>query len=260
MWNIIKAQNYQTKNDLLVIISLLLFSMATIFSPLLNYPNLNFSDLTGSMYAVNSEKSFLFFLVLIITTRICGWDQSDKTINYEVLVGHSRGNVYTARIIASFIWIIPAYAIIFFAPTGICTAINGWGHSADFSNVMLRYLLSLLPLCRLVCEFAMMTFFVKKGGISTVLGFVIIEGVAMAESIIGSESDFSLTWQFGISNGVALWTFEDYSYGYVDGIDVVVFDTALEPSLVVGTAAASLTIGALSLLIGSVFFKKTDMK
>lgn len=260
MWNIIKAQNYQTKNDLVVIISLLLFSLATIFSPLLNYPNLSFSEWTGSMYAVNSEKSLMFFLVLIITTRICGWDQSDKTINYEVLVGHSRGSVYAARILASFIWIIPVYAIIFFAPIGICTAINGWGHSADFSNVILRYLLSLLPLCRLVCEFAMMTFLLKKGSISTVLGFVIIQGVAMAQAIINSESDFSLTWQFGVSNCMELWTFEDYSYGYVDGIDVVVFDTVLEPSLIIGTTAASLIVGALCLLIGSVFFKKTDMK
>lgn len=260
MWNIIKAQNYQTKNDLIVILSLLFFGVTTIFTPLFIDPSLSFSDLTGSVYAVSSDKSMLLFMIVIVTTRICGWDQSDKTINYEVLVGHSRVTIFFSRIITSFIWTIPVCVIVLFVPLGFCSAINGWGHSADFSWVMIRYLLALLPLCRMICEFAMITFLLKNGGLSTILCFMLVEGIAIADAIIDFGANFSVTWLFGVSNIMALFILEDYSYGYVNGKDVIVYDTALKPSMIIGTVAVSVLVSAACLIIGNVFFKKTDMK
>lgn len=260
MRNIIRALNYQTRNDLVVIVSLLFFGAASVISPVLNFSGLAFSEMTGSMYAVSSDKSLMIFLILIITTRICGWDQSDKTINYELFAGHSRMAIYFGRIIASLMWVIPVCAVLMLAPVGVCTVINGWGYSADLSGVMLRYLLAFLPVFRLVCEFALLSFLLKNGGGSTILGFILVEGVAIAGSFLSYGENISLNWQLGVLNFICLSGFPDYSYGYVNGEDVMVFDTAIESSVITGTVAASLLVGAACLVIGSVYFKKTDMK
>lgn len=260
MRNIIRALNYQTRNDLVVIVSLLFLGAFSVISPVMNFSAITFSEMTGSMYAVSSDKSMMIFLMLIITTRICGWDQSDKTINYELFAGHSRMAIYFGRIIASFIWVVLVCAVLMLAPVGVCTAINGWGHSADLSGVMLRYLLVFLPIFRLVCEFALLSFLLRNGGLSTILGFIIVQGVALTDSFLSYGENISLNWQFGVLNFINLSGFPDYSYGYVDGKDVMVFDTAIESSVVTGTVAASLLVGAACLVIGSIFFKKTDMK
>ncbi|MGN0599643.1 MAG: hypothetical protein ACI4JK_07080 [Oscillospiraceae bacterium] len=260
MRNIIRALNYQTRNDLVVIISLLFFGIFSVISPLINYSGLAFSEMTGSMYAVSSDKSLIIFLILIITTRICGWDQSDKTINYEIFAGHNRMAVYFGRITASFIWVVPVCAVLMFVPMGVCTAINGWGYSADFSGIMLHYLLVFLPIFRLVCEFALLSFLLKNGGASTILGFILVDAAAIADSILSSMGSISLKWQLGTLNFMCLSGFLDYSYGYADGEDVMVFDTSIESSFIIGTVAASLLVGAACLVIGSIFFKKTDMK
>ena len=129
MWNIIKAQNYQTRNDIVVIAALIFIGALSIISPYFNGLNIPFSEITGSIYAVNSEKTFLLFILLIVTTRVCGWDQSDKTINYEILAGHNRLAVYFGRIITSIIWVTVSCAVLLFGPLAVCTVINGWGYT-----------------------------------------------------------------------------------------------------------------------------------
>ena len=260
MWNIIKAQNYQTRNDIIVIAALIIIGIMSVISPLFNGLNIPFSELTGSIYAVNSDKSFLLFIILIITTRVCGWDQSDKTINYEILAGHNRAAVYFGRIITSIIWVTAVCAVLMFGPLAVCSVINGWGYSADFNGVMLRYVLSFLPIIRVTCELALLTFILRKGGLSGILGYLLIDGVVIADSIISMETDSKLTWQFGETNLMCVSGFSDFSYGYVNGEDIEVFETALDPSLILGTIAASVIVGAACLIIGSVIFRKSNMK
>lgn len=260
MWNIIRAQNYQTRNDLVVIVSLLLIGILAVISPLFNVVGVPFSDFTGSFYAVNSDNTFLLFIVLIITARVCGWDQSDKTINYELLAGHNRSAVFFGRIITTFIWVGASCAVLTFVPLGVCSAINGWGYSADFSWVMIRYLLAFLPLFRITFELALLTFLLRSSGLSIVLGYLLIDVVVIADSILSVESDIEITWQLGVTNLMRVTGFPDYSYGFVNGEDVIVFESALDQSFIIGTIAASVLVGAACLIIGLVLFKKRDMK
>ncbi|MGN0650484.1 MAG: hypothetical protein ACI4KM_08620 [Oscillospiraceae bacterium] len=258
MLNIIKAQNYQARNDLVIVVALLFIGVIYVLSPQLN--NVPFSELTGSMYAVNSEKTFLLFIVLFITARICGWDQSDKTINYEILAGHGRAAVYFGRIITCLIWTLASCAVLMFAPLGFCSAVNGWGYSADFSWVMIRCLLAFLPIIRVTLELALFTFLLRSSGLSIVLGYLLIEFSALADFLFGMDSDSGISWALGVPNLMHVAGFSDYSYGYVNGEDVVVYNSALEPPLIFGTVAASVIVGAVCLLLGYVVFKKRDMK
>lgn len=258
MLNIIKAQNYQTRNDIVVVASLLIIGVLSVISPMFN--GIRFSDLTGSVYAINSEKMFLLFLVLIITVRVCGWDQSDKTINYEILAGHGRKAVYFGRIIVSLIWSLISCAVLMFVPLGVCSAINGWGYSADFTWVMIRYLLAFLPIIRVTLELALLTFILRSSGLSLVLGYLLIDFSAMAEMLMDEKTANRFFWVLGVPNLMRITGFPDYSYGYVNGEDVIIFDSALSPSLIIATIAASVLVSAACLLLGCIAFKKRDMK
>ncbi|MGN0679671.1 MAG: hypothetical protein ACI4JS_08425, partial [Oscillospiraceae bacterium] len=174
--------------------------------------------------------------------------------------GHNRFAVYFGRIITSLIWVGAASVVLMFVPLGICSAINGWGYSADLSWVMIRNLLAFLPIFRVTCELSLFTFLVRSSGLSAILGYLLINGVVLADSIFRIESDIELTWHFGVTNLMCVTGFPDYSYGYVNGEDVIVYETALDHSLIIGTAAASVLIGAACLAIGYVLFKKRDMK
>ncbi|MBP1549570.1 MAG: hypothetical protein J6A05_06155, partial [Oscillospiraceae bacterium] len=102
MRNIIKALNYQTRTDNVTYYSILLGIFLTIFG-MLDF------DMTGSEYvALNGESISLLpvFLILMLGVRILGWDYADKTMNYEILSGHHRREVYFARVIVAHIWCI----------------------------------------------------------------------------------------------------------------------------------------------------------
>lgn len=258
MRNVIRAQNYQAKNDIVIIATLLIFGILTVISPLFN--EIPFSEWTGSIYAVNSDKTILLYIVLIITTRVCGWDQSDKTINYELLAGHSRLSVFLGRIITSFIWAGVPCIVLMFVPLAVFSLINDWGYSVDLSWVIIRYLLAVLPILRVICELALLAFVIRNGGLSTILGFVFIGIIVILTMVIETVADKEMTWQLGVSNLMTLSGFSDYSFGYINGEDVMIYNSSLEPSVIAGTIAASVFMGGVSLLIGGVIFKKTDIK
>lgn len=258
MWNIIKAQNYQTRNDIVVIVALICVGAISVVSPMLN--GISLDNITGSVYAVNSDKTFLVFVALIFTSRICGWDQSDKTINYELLAGHDRSAVYFGRIIATLIWVTISSAVLMIAPLGIFTAINGWGYSAELSWVLIRYLLALLTIIRVTFEFALLTFILRSSGLSLVLGYLLIVGALFLDIIFSMDTDKNKSWLLGVTNLMHVTGFPDYSFGYVNGEDVIVYESTLDATLIVGTTAASVLVGAVCLIIGNVLFRKRDMK
>lgn len=258
MLNIIKAQNYQTRNDIVVVASLLTLGMLCVISPLFNGVRLD--GITGSVYAMNSEKTFMLIIVLFITARVCGWDQSDKTINYEILAGHGRTAVYFGRIIVSLIWSLVSCAVLMFLPLGIFSAINGWGYSADFSWAMIRCLLAFLPIIRVALELALLTFLLRSSGLSIVLGYLLVEFSAMADMLMDEKTANKFFWALGVPNLMHVTGYTDYSFGFVDGEDVIVFESALSPSMIIGTVAASVIVSVVCLLLGYIAFKKRDMK
>lgn len=106
MRNIIKALNYQTKTDNVTYYSL----FVVLFLAVISFIDADLSELTGSMYIAAMGESYFallpVFVILMLGVRILGWDYGDKTMNYEILSGHHRREVYFARVIVSHIWCI----------------------------------------------------------------------------------------------------------------------------------------------------------
>lgn len=263
MHNIIKALNRQTLRDKFLIVAVV-FSIFTAAFPFIMYlgSQLDFSDYTGSLYVTLMSSSYPVMLpiaILILSTRITGWDYADKTMNYEILSGHSRSEVYWSRVLVSICWCMGLSIIFIFLPIILLTIINGWGYSMEVGDAVKSCLLILLPLLRTTCEFMLFTFLIGNCYVGLLIGWFYIE----ISSVIGMVFEQyhiidKCTWQIATTNIATLLTFNG-KFGYVNGEDVEVYEAMLDPSLVSGTIIASLLISAGCVLLGYLIFRKRDI-
>ena len=228
MRNIIKALNYQTRTDNVTYYSILLAIFLTIFG-MLDF------DMTGSEYvALNGESISLLpvFLILMLGVRILGWDYADKTMNYEILSGHHRREVYFARVIVSHIWCIAFCVGFMLIPVLVFTLINGWGETMDFGGMAFRFALAIFPMIRIVCQYVLLVFLVKSAYVAWAAGYLLSLFSMFIPMLFEELMQIKFTYQFANTNLMKLFTFNQ-SIGYVNGEDVTICHTELEPSVII---------------------------
>lgn len=260
MINIIKAQNYQIKGDIVIISTFLLCLVIPFLGILLDVENPG--EMTGSMCLITMGEGYAMILAVvsvIFTGRICGWDFADKTMNYEVLSGHSRWSVYWGRVLASLFWGLIAGIVIMALPLMVMTLLHGWGQSVEFGTVFPRLLLLVLTQGRLICELVLLTFLFKNGYVSMILGWVFYASGVVFSIVIEESFDIQMDVQFVSTNMSGLMQFDNYSSQYIGGQDVMVFEGGIAQALVGKTVLWSLVVGALCLLAGFLYFRKCDL-
>lgn len=263
MQNIIKALQYQTRRDNVTYYAF----FALILGYLLVFSDLNGAlNLTGSEYFSYSMATFcipVVMFIIIITTRICGWDYADKTMNYEILIGHNRKEVFFSRIWVSFLWCMPIAVLGFILPPFVLSLINGWGIRMDMGDMILRCALSILVIFRMYCECVLLTFLTKSCYIGLLVSFLFIEmggTVPMWLEEIGGIKVGNFVTAFSMANFVDLVTPVKYGWEYINGKDEMVFDMTVDPSFAAVTIIVSLVAGIGCILISYLYFKKSDMK
>ncbi len=259
MWNIMKAQNYQTKGDNLVILVLLAGFLLPTGAVLIDF---DVSELSGSLFMAQLGSvlpSFLGMVLVILVSRICGWDAGDKTINYEILAGHSRAEVYFGRVIMSVIWGLGSGIAMLVLPVLGITLINGWGDSMNPGNAAVHCVLFLFPMLRLICEFAMLTFLMRDCYKAMLVGWVFFAVSVIGIMVYEELMDRVLTLQLVITNMRQVIGFDNYKLEYIEGEDIPVYMTGMDAPLVIGTILVSLLVGGACLAIGYAVFKKQDM-
>lgn len=257
MGNIIKAMNYQIKNDKVTYFCVLL----ALFLSCSNLIGSDLSEVTGSSFigmAGDMTALLPMFGILILSVRICGWDYTDKTINYEILSGHIRRDVYFARVIAAHVWCILICLACMIVPVLIFTAVNGWGDTMDLKGMMLRFTLTVFPMIRMVSQYVLLVFLTKNAYVSWAAGYMVTMFSIMIPMILKEILSFEFTFHFACTNIMKFFTFNQ-SMGYVNNEDIVVFDTSLESSFVAGTIVVSLLISVVCIASGYFFFKKSDV-
>ena len=263
MWNIIKAQNYQIKRDMISVIGIIIAIAYVIITIISCANSVGFSELTGSTYLSSINQSVLFIipiLVLIVSTRIGGWDFVDKTINYEIMLGHSRKEVYFGRLIAATIWGIILTVCLIGIPAALLTMINGFGVCMKPDDMIIRYLLMLLPIIRIICGLICLCFITQNGYMSMIFGFLMFEFTVLFNAILYDFAEISLTYVMAYSN--IKWLIADMNVvlGFVDGEDVNIYVTAVEPQMAISTIAVSVIVSVIYILIGYYSFKGKDQK
>ena len=262
MWNIIKAQNYQIKRDNYIIIGLILLTVVIGIIIVSGTNQHSFSEMTGAMYlsTVGTSLQMLFSVILLwVTTRIAGWDFVDKTVNYELLTGHSRKEVFFGRLVTAFIWGISIVVIYSVIPAGFFTIVNGFGVTMNPGDMALRYLLMLFPVVRMICGLVCLAFVVKNGYLALIIGYLLTEGQFFIQTLLGEMTDVVITYQFATSNIGWLISDMNMKLGYVDGEDVMIVQTAVEPSMVIATVAVSIIVSTIYVIIGYLAYRKKDL-
>lgn len=260
MWNTVKALNYQIRNDIFIVCVLIVGTVMAFLGLLLG--NTDIHQLTGSMTLLNLREELLLLLVvitLLLSARISGWDMDDKTINYEVLSGHNRGEVYFGRVIASMFWCITSSMLVALLPILTMSMINGWGVNMKLGDILIRYVLLIFPLFRLVCEFVLLTFILKSCYKAMLIGWVFFASAMIGCMVYQELTDKTITTQFAYSNLVWIMGFDNAKLEYINGEDVPVYLTTVSSSMAFETILVCLLVGTACLWLGYTMFKKQDM-
>lgn len=261
MWNLMKALNYQIKRDK-VVITTLLIGLLLPFISLAVETGFDLSGMSGGLYFAKyaTEYPVVFAIVFVIVVpRISGWDATDQTMNYEILSGHSRKEIYFTRVLVSLFWSMLTGIVMMVLPQLLVTLINGWGDNVSFADVALRYLLVLFPMFRLACELILLTFLMKNCYAAMLIGWIGFDAAMIGCMLYKEFTDQALGVQLSVSNLIQLFTLENYKLLYIHGKDIPVFDSALNPSVMGSSILVSLLAGVLCLALGYAVFQKRDL-
>lgn len=263
MQNIIKSLYYQTKRDnvtyyAFIAMVLCYFMVFSEFKSLFS--------VTGSEYFAQAQALLTLpvsIIPVILSTRICGWDYVDKTMNYEILIGHSRKEVFFSRVWVSFVWCMSVSVIAFVLPPLVLSLINGWGTYMDMGDMIFRCVLSVFTIFRMYCECVLLTFLTKSCYIALIVSFLFVEMSSVVPLMIeeiGRIKMGNFVTALSMSNFQILMKSDNYSYQYINGEDVMFFDMSVDPSLAAATIIVSLVVGIGCILISYLYFRKSDMK
>lgn len=194
---------------------------------------------------------------IAFTGYVCGADFTDKTVNYELMSGHTRKQTYFGRAIISMVGGGLGSMLITAVPVVVSVIACGWGTDVKAGEVILRYVLSVLPILRLICEFIFLTYVTKNPYITMACGFLLyILGMSLPE-LVGKTDSVLL----GMTNISMFTHFESWmTYTLDNTVDMImVYGARLSAGDIAATIFASVIIGGLFLITGCLYFDRDDL-
>ena len=259
MKNIMKAQLIQLRKDKIcrfIFIGVLVVALMIV----LMVADMASGDIkiTGGEQAIalfTMTQLIAQFFMYLFTAQACGADFTDKTMNYEIMSGHTRRDVFFGRIIPTLI--IGTLGTMFLIAAPIVADVmilGGWGDKVSFTDMLLRFLLMAFPIARVICEFIFLTFIIKNPYI--VMGISYFMCIVLGMNVpVTREHCFVL----GISNMNIITVIDQWNSFGLGGDLYYIYETGLSSDLVLPTIIVSVVVGAAALLLGYAFFKNDDM-
>lgn len=259
MVNVIRAQAYQVLRENYTYYCLLAGLLLNGFGFILEIADSGAkATMTGSYWVTAIASTMpiaIGFIVILLTTHICGSDMEDGTLNYEVLTGTRRSRIYMGRFTVSLICCLISYVIIILLPTALITLIFGWGNTMTAQAGVRRLLLVMVPVIKQCCLYTMLTFVTMQAKVIVMLGFIITLGEAVVEMFELKFAEYFLTL---ITIG-KLYDVQNYGIGFIDGEDVTVLKDTVTSGELIRLSAVTLAAAAVMLCIGGLVFKKRDI-
>lgn len=216
---------------------------------------------------IKKLPAILYFTVIMdlmasafIVCSACGSDFGDRTVNYELLSGHTRRQVYFGKIAASLIYGMTASALIIIIPLASFGIFGSFGDDIEWGGALVRFLLVEMIFLRMFCELAAATFLFKNEGAAN----IIVSIVSLGGYFLAGRINSSVSCLFGISNLMDVLNLtERESYTISSDfniIQVTAFRYMPEPELIIKTVICSAAACVLSLTAGYLAFSEDDMK
>lgn len=196
--------------------------------------------------------TFAQMFVIINTVMVCCADFADKTANYEIMTGHTRFEIYAARIIVAVIQGVGGFLFMLILPTIAAQIAWGWGESVPFGAMVFRLILMMFPLARIIIEISFVSFIMRNPLGAGIAGFMLssITGMAAKAGVI-----------FGFTNLSDLMTVDQWMTYGLAGLESVwvTYDMTLPGGYASATILVSLAASAVFFVLGYVFFKHDDI-
>ena len=265
MKNIMKAQLLPLKKDricrfifigILVVMCMLVYMLADM--ALSNSGrNSNYLPTGGEQAIIMMTMTTVLsqFFMYLFTAQACGVDFTDKTMNYEIMAGHTRREVYFGRVIPTIIIGTVGTMLLMVLPIVADVIImGGWGDKVNFTDILLRHLLMIFPIARVICEFIFLTFIIKNPYI--VMGISYVACILLGMNV-PTTTDHCFV--LGMTNINAIAVINEWQSFGLGGDLHYIYETGLSADFVIPTIIVSVIIGAIALLLGYTFFKNDDM-
>lgn len=259
MNNIIKAQLIQLRKDKIVrFIFLGVLAVTLIMVVMITNTNSGDFIVTGGEQALmlfTMTQLVAQFFLYLFTAQACGVDFTDKTVNYEIMSGHTRREVFFGRVIPTLVIGTVGTMILIAAPVVANVIIlGGWGDKVSLTDMILRFLLMAFPIARLMCEYIFLIFIIKNPYI--VMGISYLLCMILGINVPATRDH---CFVLGISNMNALTVIKQWHSFGLSGDLFYIYETGLTADFVLPTIIVSVAIGAVALLLGYTFFKNDDM-
>lgn len=238
-----------------VIMMLLMFSELFVFGQANVGDMLTASEFAASYLSVLSTVAEMF--IVVNTCWICTMDFGDKTANYEIMTGHTRLELYSARVFVSVITGVCGYYLLLILPVIAGCFIWGWGSCVHVSDMIFRWSMLIFPVVRIIIETAFFAFIVRKPSVVLIGGFIINEFFTIVP--ISSEMEYT-SCILGTSNLARLTVIDAWTtYGLSEGAMWLTYDTMLPASYIISTIIAALIASVMFFCLGYTFFRYDDI-
>jgi hypothetical protein len=199
------------------------------------------------------------FIVALAVAIICDDDHMDKTINYEILSGHSRFSIFMARSLFAVFFAAAAATLINFVPLLSGTMLKGFGDMVVLKDVIVRQLMCFFPYLRLAAFFTVICFIIKNSYVVIAAGFLISEiGMALVDILDHGKSLYTSIFNIGLLGDFSAWVI--YNLDPVNGIAYYGrYKSELDKSVIVGTILVSLIMTIFYLFMGYGIFRRDDL-
>lgn len=262
MQNIIKALNYQVKRDIVTYIAIIVGALTAII-PIVDSDVGSLAELNGGLYS----KTYLgimfimsYILACVIVACITGKDMGDKTINYEVMSGHSRAEVYFSRVVVSLVWDIAIVIVLSLLPMIIFTAINGWGNNITFIQLVPHYLINIGAALRMNCFVLMITSIMRHPVAGGFIAYGTINVSLVPIMILQDLLDIEFPHFLAMSDVFYLSELSNMRVIVEGGEKIAKYDMHIENSYAIWSIVIAVVVSAVYLLLGYLAFKKRDMR
>lgn len=258
MFNIIKSQIYGIMHNIFTYIGFALTIVVIISGMINNLDMLGSETPTGSLFFATSGEFMslgVFIIVGIVASCVSGWDFDDKTINYEILYGHSRCQVYWSRTFTAVVFGIISGMLFIITPSLIFTIINGWGYAIPLKEAVIRCLLALLPILRISAFAVFLSFLIRKSWGAGIICYFTVYIEVFISMLKESESNYMVS-----ENLMEILSFSNMAYGFENGEDVMIFKDTLSGQFIGITVILSVVMFAGTLWAGYALFRKRNLQ
>lgn len=263
MKNIIRSMTYELKKTKAIRVTFIVGLLFVLLEGFLNIDpsSDNMPQNTSQLVADNGSSNILIFVFVasILVGYICSGDFRDKVINYEILSGHSRKQVFISRFIPGVLLVAFLITILQFSMMIPGAILYGWGDAVSLKDVIIRTLLAFFPAVRFSAFIVVIAFIVKSQNIMIGVGYALFEFCGIVEQFgIGKNS-----YANSIYNWKLLFDFKGVPAKGVDAADAVVkytsYTSTVHGQMVLWTILISLIMTAIYMFVGYSLFRRDDL-